>query len=123
MKTALVLLAHGARDSRWAEPFERLRELVRQRAPTIEVRLAYLELMQPDLKGAVAELATLGVTAVRVAPVFFGRGGHVREDLPQLLAELARDYPTLSVTCVSPVGEAPRVVAAMAEHCLEGLET
>ena len=49
MGQGLILFAHGARDAEWAEPFERLLDLVRQRAPQTQVRLAYLELMRPDI--------------------------------------------------------------------------
>ena len=85
-KQGLVIFAHGARDSRWAEPFEKLLRRLQARAPSLEVRVAYLELLKPDLKSAVAELIASEVTAVRIAPIFFGQGGHVREDLPQLVA-------------------------------------
>ncbi|MGE8472690.1 MAG: CbiX/SirB N-terminal domain-containing protein, partial [Paraburkholderia hospita] len=52
----IVLFAHGARDARWAEPFERLSARLRElRGPSAgPVSLAFLELMTPDLPGAVA---------------------------------------------------------------------
>ncbi|HEY3555341.1 MAG TPA: CbiX/SirB N-terminal domain-containing protein, partial [Casimicrobiaceae bacterium] len=50
--TAIILYAHGARDPRWAEPFERLRELVAARAPGCLVVLAFLEHRAPDLMTA-----------------------------------------------------------------------
>jgi sirohydrochlorin cobaltochelatase len=121
MKTGLVILAHGARDPRWAEPFERLREVVQQRAPSAAVRLAYLESMQPDLTTAVTELIGLAATAIRVVPIFFGQGGHVREDLPRLIAKLAQDHPEVEIGCTLPAGEAPEVIEALAGYCLDGL--
>ncbi|MGB6054603.1 MAG: CbiX/SirB N-terminal domain-containing protein, partial [Burkholderiaceae bacterium] len=57
---ALVLFAHGARDVRWREPFERLRTIVQRERPRLAVRLAFLELMAPSLADAVAELAQDG---------------------------------------------------------------
>ena len=49
MSNGLILFAHGARDPRWAEPFEAIAAAVRARAPSVDVRLAFLELMAPDL--------------------------------------------------------------------------
>ena len=40
---ALVLFAHGARDPRWAIPFERLAERARTKRPDVSVSLAFLE--------------------------------------------------------------------------------
>ena len=80
MKHALILFAHGARDPRWAAPFERLREIAQAQLPDTEVVLAFLELMSPRLPEAVAGLAQNGCTSVSVVPVFLGQGGHVLRD-------------------------------------------
>lgn len=42
---ALVLFAHGARDARWREPFDRLRERLAAQQPDVDTRLAFLELL------------------------------------------------------------------------------
>jgi lipopolysaccharide export system permease protein len=49
MTQAIVLFAHGARDPRWAEPFEAVAARVRAAAPGCPVVLAFLELMTPSL--------------------------------------------------------------------------
>ena len=117
-KQGLVIFAHGARDMRWAEPFERLRARVAARAPSIEVRVAYLELMQPDLPSAVAELVQVGVASVRIVPIFFGQGGHVREDLPAMVAKLKLEHPQVAMECAFPAGEDPAVIESLARYCL-----
>jgi sirohydrochlorin cobaltochelatase len=60
MRRALVLFAHGARSASWAAPFERLRDLTRQRLPDVDVSLAFLELMEPRLPAQVDALAAAG---------------------------------------------------------------
>ncbi len=110
----LILFAHGARDPRWAAPFEAVAERVRQARPGVAVRLAYLELMQPSLPQAGAELAAAGCTEVQVMPLFLGAGGHVRKDLPLLATALQQAHPGLQVTLHPPVGELGPVADAMA---------
>ncbi len=119
MNTALILFAHGARDPRWAAPFEAVAALVRVQRPDVPVRLAFLELMQPGLLEAGAELAALGCRQLQVLPLFLGTGGHVRKDLPLLIAALSQAYPELSVTLQPAVGEIPGVTAAMARAALD----
>ena len=70
----LVLFAHGSRDGRWAEPFERLHARVARALPDAQVVLAYLELMPPDLPTAAAALCAAGCRAIVVVPVFLGQG-------------------------------------------------
>ena len=43
---AIILFGHGARDSRWREPFDRLAGLWRDQNPNTPVELAFLEMMQ-----------------------------------------------------------------------------
>jgi sirohydrochlorin cobaltochelatase len=110
----LILFAHGARDPRWAEPFEAVAARVRQARPDAAVRLAFLEFMAPTLAEAGTELATLGCDAVEVVPVFLGAGGHVRRDLPAMLEALRATHPGVVFTLHGAVGEQPSVLDAMA---------
>lgn len=118
MKKGLVLFAHGAREAAWSEPFEALAERVRALSPDTVVRLAYLELMQPDLSGAVAEVVAGGAETVRIVPIFFGQGGHLRRDLPTLVAALREKHPRTRFECAPPVGEDDGVLDAIAAYCL-----
>ncbi len=112
--TGLIMLAHGARDPRWAEPFEQVAAQVRQAQPGAVVSLAFLEFMAPDLPAAGDHLAQAGCTTVQVLPLFLGAGGHVRKDVPRLLAELQGRHPAVVWQLCTAVGERPELVQAMA---------
>jgi sirohydrochlorin cobaltochelatase len=117
-KRGLILFAHGARDPRWADPFEAIAAAVRARAPDVEVKLAFLELMSPGLEAAAEALAAEGVASIDVLPLFLGTGGHLRRDLPPLVQAVATRHPGIDVRLHPAAGEAPAVMAAMAEHAL-----
>lgn len=117
-KRALILFAHGARDARWAEPFERLQQLVQAQGTETTVALAFLELMSPRLPEVVAELASNQVKNVTIVPVFFGQGGHVLRDLPLIVDTLRTDYPNIQFEIANAVGEDPQVLQAIATYCL-----
>ena len=114
MKRGLLLFAHGARDPRWAEPFEDVARRVRQREPAVAVQLAFLEFIAPSLREAGQALANSGCGRVDVVPLFLGAGGHVRKDLPALLAELAAAYPAVQWQLRRAIGECDSVIEAMA---------
>ena len=115
MPTGLILFAHGARDPRWREPFDRLHAVVQARHDG-PVRLAFLELMPPDLTAAARSLGT-SVTSALVVPVFLGTGGHLRKDLPALVAA-AQEASGLRLEVVAAAGEDDLVLDAIAEYCL-----
>jgi sirohydrochlorin cobaltochelatase len=122
MRQGLILLAHGARDPRWSQPFEQLAERIRAKRPGLAVRLAFLELMAPDLLLAGEELVAAGCDALRVVPIFFGQGGHVRDDVPVLFEALRKRCSGVDVTLSRAAGEDGGVIDALASFCVEELE-
>lgn len=118
IKKALVLFAHGARDPRWAQPFQKLQKIAQSSLPDTAVELAYLELMEPRLPAVVSQLAEHGCTEISVVPVFLGQGGHVLRDLPPMIESLRTQYPTVSLDVSEAVGESPEVLDAIAAYCV-----
>jgi sirohydrochlorin cobaltochelatase len=117
MHKGLILIAHGARDPRWAEPFERLSKRVSTTVPGTRVALAYLEFMAPDLPTAAAGLCALGCRQIVMVPIFLGQGGHVRQDLPRLLQEAAAAHPQCEFRLADAAGEDDAVLDALAVYC------
>lgn len=117
-RTGLLMFAHGARDARWAAPFEQVVARVRAARPAQPVRLAFLEFMAPDIRAAASELVGEGCSHVDVLPLFLGAGGHVRKDLPPLLDELRAVHAGVAFKLHPAIGEASALVAAMADIAL-----
>ena len=115
---AIVLFAHGARDPRWAAPFEAIAERVRAAAPERAVRLAFLELMAPSLAEAVDALTAEGARDIDVVPLFLGTGGHLRNDLPRQADACRQAHPQLRLRLHPPLGEAPDVIEALAQAAI-----
>ncbi|MBL8349512.1 MAG: CbiX/SirB N-terminal domain-containing protein [Burkholderiaceae bacterium] len=115
----LLLFAHGARDPQWARPFEAVAERCRSVRGRDRVALAFLEFMAPDLVGAGQALVDAGCTMVDVVPLFLGAGGHVRKDIPALMARLQSSNPQVGFTLRRTVGEAPALIEAMAAVALD----
>lgn len=112
---AIILFGHGARDSRWREPFDCLAGLWRGQHSSTPVQLAFLEMMQPSLEEAVGSLASQGATQITIVPVFFGQGGHLRNDFPVLLKACQEKFPKISLSATPAVGEDPAVLQAIVD--------
>lgn len=119
MKQGLLLFAHGARDARWALPFEEVARRIGERAPDSAIALAYLELMRPDISEAAERLVRSGCTRIDVLPLFLGAGGHVRDDLPRQLERLRAAHPAVLWRLQPPIGELECVIQAMTDAALE----
>ena len=112
-KDALILFAHGSRDPDWAAPFERVKKIVEQERPQIRVEVAFLELMQPTLLTAVDLLHQDGFKHATIAPLFLSPGAHVTRDLPQLVDQAKRMYPSVTFRLLPSLGESQELLDAI----------
>ena len=119
MSRGILLFAHGARDPRWALPFQDVARRVGEHEPATTVQLAFLEFMTPTLREAGEALVASGCTRVDVVPLFLGAGGHVRKDLPALLAELSAAHPAVQWQLQRAIGEIDSVIEAMARAAVQ----
>ena len=120
-KSAMILFAHGARDPRWAQPFQRLQMLTQANLPEVKVELAFLEFMTPELTELVPQLVADGYEKIVVAPIFLGQGGHVLRDLPMMINQLHESYPTLELQQLEAAGEDALVLQAIRDYCVRSL--
>lgn len=117
--SAILLFAHGARDPSWATPFRRIASRLERRQPGVRVELAFLEMMQPNLASAIAGLAAEGIGQVTVVPLFLAQGGHLKEDLPRLLAEIRDHHPALRIDVTSAIGDSDDLTDAIADWAFD----
>ncbi|WP_114661878.1 sirohydrochlorin chelatase [Polynucleobacter necessarius] len=93
--------------------FEWLESLWKDQHPDVLAELAFLEMMQPSLEEAIAALGGKGVTQITIVPVFFGQGGHLRNDFPLLLKECQQKFPKVALSTTPAVGEDLAVLQAI----------
>lgn len=115
----IILVGHGSRDPLWRTPIEAVAARVAASQPEIATRCAYLELQQPDVPAAAADLAQLGVSEVTLVPMFLGTGKHARADLPRLLEQVRAAHPGVAFSLQASVGEDPRLLDLLARIAME----
>jgi sirohydrochlorin cobaltochelatase len=118
-RKAIILLGHGSRDPLWRQPMEAVAERLKQGRPGLTVSCAYLELEQPELPAAAAQLIGAGAERVTIVPMFLGAGKHARDDLPRLLEGLRQAHPAVQFQLQGPVGEDSRVLDLIAKIAAE----
>ena len=94
MTSSLVYLfiAHGSRESAAQQGFEALlKSLTRPLAPHA-VCGAYLTLNEPSIEQAVEGWVKKGQSDFVIVPLFFFEGAHLKNDIPQILADLKLKY-------------------------------
>jgi sirohydrochlorin cobaltochelatase len=113
LKQGIVLFAHGSPDPEWSRPFEQIALSLKKQLPAVAVAMAFLE-HGASLDEAVAALAAKGAVSIRVIPVFLGQGGHVKEDLPRLIAGAQRAFAGVDLVLEKTIGEQQKIIEAIA---------
>ncbi|MEO6697328.1 MAG: CbiX/SirB N-terminal domain-containing protein, partial [Gammaproteobacteria bacterium] len=75
----------------------------------------FLEIMRPALEESIAELATQGINSITLIPLFMARGGHLKEDLPRLLADIYQQHPGIRFHTAPAIGEVDAVLQCIAQ--------
>ena len=110
MTPALVCVAHGSRDPRSAATVAGLVDIVRALRPSLDVRLAFLDLSAPRLGDVLAGVAGDGHREAVVVPLLLGSAYHARVDVPAAVhAATSRSHST---TFRSPRANLPAGVRA-----------
>lgn len=117
MDKALILFAHGARDPEWSRPVQAVAKRLQLENPDLTLKVAFLEFMAPTLSEAVdaiAEQAKQQPARVDILPFFIAQGGHLRQEVPEMLEKIQQRYSNLQLRLLPPLGELPSVQDAMA---------
>lgn len=112
--SALVVAAHGTRDPAGPAVLERLMDDVRDQLPGVDVRLSYVDVIEPTLHDVLADVQADGRSGVErpvVVPLFLASGYHVRVDVPDAVSA------TGDRAVVTPaLGADPAIVEAVADR-------
>jgi sirohydrochlorin cobaltochelatase len=114
--SCLVVIDHGSRNPESNRLVERIAEGIRELRPDCIVEHAHMESAPPTLADALANCLEAGARRVTILPHFLGPGVHTRETIPELLEELAPDYPELAIRIAEPLGPHPKLIEILLER-------
>lgn len=93
----ILLIGHGTREADGIAQFQECAKLVAARFPGRVVRHAFLELAEPSIGAALAQMPLTrpanGGPALVVAPLLLFTGGHAKQDIPAAVQAAVGDLP------------------------------
>ncbi len=107
MKTALLLIAHGSRQSDANDDLHALAADLRGLGVYAIVEASFLELAEPTIEAAGRTCVEQGAERLILLPYFLAAGVHVRRDLQRHRDELATQFPGVEVGLAQPLGRHP----------------
>ena len=121
MRTGVLIVGHGSRDSCATIECESVVATYRTRRPDLDVVHGYVELTSPSLVMALRQLAQR-VDFVVVLPLFLFAAGHVKNDIPLALSQAREEFPAVRFTVAHALGVHPHLVELAFERARTALE-
>jgi sirohydrochlorin cobaltochelatase len=109
----IVLLAHGSRRGSWNDSVRGMADGLAEDFPGAEIVFAYLQFAKPDLKTALEELLAAGRKRIAVLPIFLGAGGHILQDVPEVVESVRSNFPGTDIQVSAALGTEPEVIEGL----------
>ncbi|MCL2046068.1 MAG: CbiX/SirB N-terminal domain-containing protein [Oscillospiraceae bacterium] len=118
MKGVLVI-AHGSRATETEAVLDAIVEMVRENLPDRMIECAFMGNSDRTAEKAVAALAENNVSEIKIIPYFLFMGIHLKEDIPEMVAELVKDYPEIEISMTDSLGADRRLAEIVIDKIVE----
>ncbi|MCL2409842.1 MAG: CbiX/SirB N-terminal domain-containing protein [Oscillospiraceae bacterium] len=115
----VLLLAHGSRAPESVQTMESIAEQTRRLLPEQLIQVAFMQFNDVNIEKGLLLLMTQGVTRVKIVPYFLFDGVHIKEDIPQEVAEFKAIHPQIEIVLGQTLGTDARLAQIVAER-IEG---
>jgi sirohydrochlorin cobaltochelatase len=115
-RPALLVAGHGSQDAAGAVELLALADRVRALDPRPALACGFIELSPPPLSVACADLVAKGAGEIVVVPVMLLAAGHVKDDVPALVARLRLQFPGVHFRYARELGIHPDLLAVVGER-------
>ena len=112
----VLVVAHGSRAKETEAALEAVLEMVKAKLPGTVVECAFMEFSERTLEKGVAALVEKGVTEIKIVPYFLFSGIHIKEDIPNMAADCAANFPGVAITMGEPLGVDERLADILVDR-------
>ena len=97
-------------------------ELVRTRAPGKIVEAAFMQFGKPDFFEGAGECIRQGAKTIVIHPYFLAAGDHVTKDVPEMVARISKDHPSVRFVFSKPLGIHDALASVVVDRVYEAIE-
>lgn len=112
---AILYIGHGTRSKKGAvEAIAFVQRVIDQIDIPIQ-EVSFLELTAPSIAEGFARCVERGAKEIAVVPLFLLAAGHIKQDIPMMLAALQEKYPHIPIDVKDPFGVQESMLDGIAE--------
>ena len=107
MKTAVIILGHGSKNSSSGDPLRQVAGQVKKLGSYEIVEYAFLQHCDPAPQNAIESCVRQDADRIVIVPFFMQPGAHVARDIPALAEQARRKYPAVDILVTDFAGSHP----------------
>lgn len=114
----VLIIAHGSREKQTENTFETVVAMAKKKV-SIPLEIAYMEFSKNNIANGFDTLIAKGVDNIKVVPYFLFSGIHIREDIPNEIAEYLKSHEGITIKMGETLGVDERLADLLAERILK----
>jgi sirohydrochlorin ferrochelatase len=112
---AVLYIGHGTRSNKGADEAKAFLEKIKPKVPVPIQEISFLELTSPTIEEGFQRCIEKGATDITVVPILLLAAGHMKKDIPEVIASLQHQYPKVHITIQNAFGVQNVILDAIAE--------
>ena len=113
---ALLIVDHGSVRCESNIVLEEVASLIQTLRPDLFVHFAHMEIAEPSIARALHTCIGKGAEEIIVLPYMLAPGRHASQDIPRLVAVVAKGYPNVLVRVTEPLGVHQKIAQVVLER-------
>lgn len=109
----LVIVAHGSRVKTSNDEIINLTKKLNSECKDKNLKIipAFLELCEPSIYDAIKNQINNGYNQIKVFPYFLAEGKHVKQDIPQEIENLKKEFKKVDIELLPHLGNYKEIVS------------
>ena len=112
----VLILAHGSRVEATKKTNNEVVDMVRSKISDMPIQIAYMEFCEENIEHGINTLVDKGVTEIKAVPYFLFEGIHIKEDIPNEIGEILKDYPNVKLEMGHTLGVDERLADILVDR-------
>ena len=112
----VLILAHGSRVEATKKTNNEVVDMVRSKISDMPIQIAYMEFCEENIEHGIKTLVDKGVTEIKAVPYFLFEGIHIKEDIPNEIGEILKDYPNVKLEMGHTLGVDERLADILVDR-------
>ena len=115
-KTTILLIGHGSRNPAGNDEFLAFAERLKQRHPERHFVTCFIEFHEVLVGDGIDQAVAEGATHIIAVPVILLAAGHVKMEIPEILAEGRKRHPGVEITYARNIGVCEQTINMLTER-------